>query len=198
MADTPRLQLTDTTFRDGNQTLLGGRARAAEVLPIARKLDAVGLLAIEAFGGETFETYLKLGEDPWEYLRGLREAVSNTPIQALVRGQDLVGHRNRADDAVELFVETAAGYGVDVFRVFDPLNDLRNVEVAVRAAKKAKRRVQGALCYAVSPAHDLDLWLGLARSLVEMGVDDVVVKDTAGLLRPQAARELVAALREAS
>jgi pyruvate carboxylase subunit B len=199
MADTPhRLQLTDTTFRDGNQTLLGGRLRAAEILPIAGKLDAVGLLAIEAFGGETFETYLKLGEDPWEYLRGLREAAPNTPIQALVRGQDLVGHRNRADDAVQLFVETAAGRGVDVFRVFDPLNDLRNVEVAIRAAKKAKRRVQGALCYAVGPAHDLDLWRRLARSLVEMGVDDLVIKDTAGLLRPEAARELVAALREAS
>jgi len=193
-----RLQLTDTTFRDGNQALLGGRLRGAEILPIARKLDGVGLLAIEAFGGETFETYLKLGEDPWEYLHELREAAPNTPIQALVRGQNLVGRRNRADDAVELFVATAAGRGVDVFRVFDPLNDLRNLEVVIRAAKKARRRVQGALCYAVGPAYGLELWRRLAAGLVEMGVDDLVVKDTAGLLRPQAAGELVAALREAS
>jgi len=193
-----RLRLTDTTFRDGNQSLLGGRLRGAEIFPIARKLDAVGLFAMEAFGGATFETYLKLGDDPWEYLRSLREATPNTPIQALVRGQNLVGHRNYADDAVELFVETAAQTGVDVFRVFDPLNDLRNMEVAIAAARKAKRRVQGALCYAVSPVHGLELWCRLAKGLVEMGVDDVVVKDTSGLLSPQVAWELVTALNEAS
>jgi pyruvate carboxylase subunit B len=194
----PALRLTDTTFRDGNQSLLGGRLRGAEIFPIARKLDAVGLFAMEAFGGATFETYLELGEDPWEYLRELRAATPNTPIQALVRGQNLVGHRNYADDAVELFVKTAANGGVDVFRVFDPLNDLRNMEVAVTAAQKAGRRVQGALCYAISPAHGLELWCRLAKGLVEMGVDDVVVKDTSGLLSPQVAWELVTALRDAS
>ena len=163
---------------------------------MAAKLDAAGMFSMEAFGGATFETSLRLGDDPWETLRGLHEVTPNTPIQALVRGQNLVGHRNYADDAVELFIATAARNGVDIFRVFDPLNDLRNMEVAIRAAKAAGKRVQGALCYAVSPAHDLDLWRSLARGLADLGVDDVVVKDTSGLLSPQATRELVTALRE--
>jgi pyruvate carboxylase subunit B len=192
------LGLIDTTFRDGNQSVLSGRLPGSEIFPIARELDAIGMLAMEAFGGATYQTYLTLGEDPWEYLRGLRHATPNTPIQALVRGQNLVGHRNYADDAVELFVRTAANHGVDVFRVFDPLNDLRNMETAIKTARKAGRRVQGALCYAISPAHGLDLWCRLARGLVEMGVDDLVVKDTSGLLGPQVARDLVTALREAS
>jgi pyruvate carboxylase subunit B len=121
-----------------------------------------------------------------------------TPIQALIRGQNLVGHRNYADDAVEVFVATAARCGVDVFRVFDPLNDLRNMEVAIRAAQRAGKRVQAALCYAVSPAHDLELWRALARGVAALGVDDLVVKDTSGLLSPRATSELVAALREAA
>jgi pyruvate carboxylase subunit B len=120
----------------------------------------------------------------------------NTPIQALVRGQNLVGSRNYADDAVELFVATAARRGVDIFRVFDPLNDLRNMEVAIRAAQRAGKRVQGALCYAISPAHDLDLWCSLAKGLTAMGVDDIVVKDTSGLLSPRVTWELVTALRK--
>lgn len=195
-ANGPRLRLTDTTFRDGNQSLLGGHLRGDEIVPVAAKLDTVGLFSMEAFGGATFETWLRLGDDPWQTLRRLHEVTPNTPIQALIRGQNLVGHRNYADDAVELFVATAARNGVDVFRVFDPLNDLRNMEVAIRAARRAGRRVQGALCYAVSPAHDLELWRSLARGLAELGVDDVVVKDTSGLLSPQATRELVTALRE--
>jgi len=193
---TPRLRLTDTTFRDGNQSLLGGQLRGDDIFPIAGSLDSIGLFSMEAFGGATFETYLGLGEDPWAYLRRLQEATPNTPIQALIRGQNLVGHRNYADDVVELFVATAAGAGVDVFRVFDPLNDLRNMGVAIGAAKRAGKRVQGALCYAISPAHDLDLWRSLARGLAELGVDDVVIKDTSGLLSPGATRELVTALRE--
>ncbi|HXM58373.1 MAG TPA: pyruvate carboxylase subunit B [Candidatus Dormibacteraeota bacterium] len=189
--------LTDTTLRDGNQALLGGRLRGEEIVPVAARLDGVGLFALEAFGGATFETSLRLGDDPWETLRGLHEVTPSTPIQALIRGQNLVGHRNYADDAVELFVATAARNGVDVFRVFDPLNDIRNMEVAIRAAKAAGRRVQGALCYAVGPAHGLDRWRSLARGLAELGVDDLVVKDTSGLLSPLATRELVVALREA-
>jgi pyruvate carboxylase subunit B len=194
----PRLRLTDTTFRDGSQVLLGGRLRVEEILPVASRLDGLGLFALEGFGGATFEAALRLGDDPWESLRRLSEAAPNTPIQALVRGQNLVGSRGYADDAVELFVATAARNGVGVFRVFDPLNDLRNMEVAIRAAKRAGRRVQGALCYAVHPGHDLDSWRALARGLAELGVDDVVIKDTCGLLSPQAAPELVAALREAA
>ena len=192
----PRLRLTDTTFRDGNQSLLGGHLRGPDIFPIAQKLDAVGLFSLEAFGGATFETYLRQGDDPWEYLRRLREVTPSTPIQALVRGQNLVGTRNYADDAVELFIATAARNGVDIFRFFDPLNDLRNMEVAIRAAQRAGKRVQGALCYAISPAHDLTLWCSLARGLADLGVDDLVVKDTSGLLSPQVTWELVTALRE--
>jgi pyruvate carboxylase subunit B len=158
-------------------------------------LDSVGLFAMEAFGGATFETSLRLGSDPWESLRRLHEVTPATPIQALIRGQNLLGNRHHADDVVELFVAVAARSGVDVFRVFDPLNDLRNMEVAIRAARRAGRRVQGALCYAISPAHDLELWCSLARGLAELEVDDLVVKDTSGLLSPRATWELVKMLR---
>jgi pyruvate carboxylase subunit B len=170
--------------------------RGPEILPLAAKMDGIGFAALEAFGGATFETWLSEGDNPWHFLRGLGEATPETPVQALIRGQNLVGHRNFADDAVELFVEHAARCGVDVFRVFDPLNDLRNMEVAIRTAKRAKRRVQGALCYALSPAHGLELWLSLAKGLVELGADEVVIKDTSGLLSPQATWELVSSLRD--
>lgn len=193
---TPRLRLTDTTFRDGNQSLLGGRLGPDEILPIARKMDGVGFYSVEAFGGATFETWLDSGIDPWEFLRNLRREMPSTPIQALIRGQNLVGHRNYADDTVELFVRHAARCGVDVLRVFDPLNDLRNMEAAIAAARKAKLKVQGALCYAISPVHTLEVWCALARGLAELGCDDLVIKDTSGLLSPQAAWELVTALRE--
>jgi pyruvate carboxylase subunit B len=193
----PALQLTDTTFRDGNQSLLGGHMLPAEILPIAARMEGIGFHSLEAFGGATFETYLRLGEDPWEYLRSLNKAVPETPIQALIRGQNLVGQRNYADDTVELFVRHAAACGVDVFRVFDPLNDLRNMEAAIRAAKAAGKRVQGALSYAISPPHTLELWTSLARGLAELGCDEVVVKDTSGLLSPQVTWELVTALRDA-
>ena len=193
----PALQLTDTTFRDGNQSLLGGHMLPDEILPIAARMEGIGFHSIEAFGGVTFETYLRLGEDPWEYLGGLHKAVPKTPIQALIRGQNLVGQRNYADDVVELFVRHAAACGVDVFRVFDPLNDLRNMEAAIRAAKAAGKRVQGALSYAISPPHTLALWVSLAKGLADLGCDEVVVKDTSGLLSPQVTWELVTALREA-
>jgi len=190
------LQLTDTTFWDGNQSLLGGHLMPAEILPIAARMEGVGFHSIEAFGGATFETHLRLGADPWEFVRGLSKAVPNTPIQALIRGQNMVGHRNYADDAVELFVKHAAACGVDIFRVFDPLNDLRNMEAAIRAAKKASKQVQGALSYAVSPVHTLELWCSLGKGLAEMGCDAIVIKDTSGLLSPQVTWELVTALRD--
>jgi pyruvate carboxylase subunit B len=192
----PRLALTDTTFRDGNQALLGGHLEPAEVFPLAAKMDKVGFYAMEAFGGATFETQLRLGHDPWDYLRGLNKATPKTPIQALIRGQNLVANRNFADDVVELFVRHAAKLGVDVFRVFDPLNDLRNMEAAIAAAKAAKKRVQGALCYAISPVHSVDLWCSMAKGLAQLGCDEIVVKDTSGLLSPQVTWELVTALKE--
>src|SRR3982074_2210355 len=191
-----RVRLVDTTFRDAQQSLLGGNLRSDEIIPIAKKMDAIGFAAMEAFGGATFETQLRAHEDPWEFLRKLSKVTPNTPIQALMRGQNRVAKRNFADDAVELFVKHAAACGVDVFRVFDPLNDLRNMEAAIGAAKKAKKQVQGALSYAVSPAHTLELWCSLAKGLADLGCDSVVVKDTSGLLSPQVTWELVTALRE--
>ena len=191
-----RVRLVDTTFRDAQQALLGGYLRTEEILPIAAKMDAIGFAAMEAFGGATFETQLLIHEDPWDYLRKLNKATPNTPIQALIRGQNLVARRNFADDAVELFVKHAAKAGVDVFRVFDPLNDLRNMEASIAAALKAKKKVQGALSYAISPAHNIELWGSLAKGLVNMGCHEVVIKDTSGLLSPQATWELVTALRQ--
>ena len=191
-----RLRLIDTTFRDAQQSLLGGHLRGDEIMPIAAKMDAIGFTAMEAFGGATFETQVRRGEDPWEYLRKLSKATPNTPIQALIRGQNLVANRNFPDDVVELFVKHAAKCGVEVFRIFDPLNDLRNMEATVAAALKAKKKVQGALSYAISPAHNLELWCSLAKGLVNMGCHEVVIKDTSGLLSPQATWELVTALKE--
>jgi pyruvate carboxylase subunit B len=190
-----RVRLVDTTFRDAQQSLLGGYLSTDEILPIAAKMDSIGFAAMEAFGGATFETQLRIHQDPWEYLRKLNKATPNTPIQALVRGQNLVSKRNFADDVVELFVKHAAKCGVDVFRVFDPLNDLRNMEASISAALKAKKKVQGALSYAISPAHNLELWGSLAKGLVNMGCDEIVIKDTSGLLSPQATWELVTALK---
>jgi pyruvate carboxylase subunit B len=190
-----RVSLVDTTFRDAQQSLLGGNLRPEEIIPIAAKMDTIGFAAMEAFGGATFETQLQRHEDPWDYLRSLNKATPNTPIQALIRGQNLVSKRNFADDVVELFVKHSAKCGVDVFRVFDPLNDLRNMESAIAAALKAKKKVQGALSYAVSPAHNLELWGSLAKGLVDMGCHEIVIKDTSGLLSPQATWELVTTLK---
>jgi pyruvate carboxylase subunit B len=193
---TARVRLLDTTFRDAQQSLLGGNLRGDEIVPVAAKMDAVGFAAMEAFGGATFETQVRRREDPWAYLRKLHKATPNTPIQALIRGQNLVANRNFADDAVELFIKHSAKNGIDVFRVFDPLNDLRNMEAAIGAALKVKKKVQGALSYAISPAHNIELWCSLAKGLVDMGCHEIVIKDTSGLLSPQATWELVTALRQ--
>jgi pyruvate carboxylase subunit B len=193
----PRLRLTDTTFRDAHQSLIEGRLRGEDIVRLASRMDKVGFYSLEAFGGATFETEIRLnGENPWDYLRALKKAAPKTPIQALVRGQNLVANRNFADDAVQLFISHAAACGVDIFRIFDPLNDLRNMEAAIAAVKKARRKVQGALCYAISPAHDLELWCTLAKGLQKLGCDSLVIKDTSGLLSPQTTWELVAALKE--
>jgi pyruvate carboxylase subunit B len=190
-----RVSLVDTTFRDAQQSLLGGNLRSDEIIPIAAKMDKIGFAAMEAFGGATFETQLRSREDPWEFLRKLRKVTPNTPIQALIRGQNLVAKRNFADDVVQLFIKHAVKCGVDVFRVFDPLNDLRNMEAAIGAALKAKKKVQGALSYAISPAHNIELWGSLAKGLADMGCHEIVIKDTSGLLSPQATWELVTTLK---
>ncbi len=189
------MRLTDTTLRDSNRLL---DLQVEETYPVARQLDSVGFFSVDAFGSRNFDASLRCGQDPWEWLRRLQGATPSTPIQALISGRSLVGGGACADDVVELFVATAAACGVDVFRVFDPLNDVRNIEVAIRAAQRAGRRVQGALCYAVSPAHDLDHWRSLARALAGLAVDDVVLMDTSALLGPRAAMDVVTVLREAA
>jgi len=193
-----RLRLTDTTFHDGHQVLFGSRIPPQELEPALRELDGLGFAAIDGFGEGSFETALRLGRDPWEQLRRLGEAVSGTPILALLRGQCLVGRRSLADDAVELFVEVAARHGVRVFRFLDPLNDARNLEVPIRAARRVGGRVQAVLCYTLSPVHDLERWCALARELAGLGAEELVLDDAAGLLAPAAARELVRALDEAT
>src|SRR5438309_6799790 len=190
------VHLLDTTFRDAQQSLLGGHLRGDEIVPVAAKMDRLGFVAMEAFGGATFETQVRHLEHPGSHLRKLHKATPNTPIQALIRGQNLVANRNFADDVVELFIKHSAKQGIDVFRVFDPLNDLRNMEAAIGAALKAKKKVQGALCYAVSPAHSIELWCSLAKGLIDMGCHEIVIKDTSGLLSPQATWELVTALKQ--
>jgi pyruvate carboxylase subunit B len=192
------VRLTDSSLRDGNESLLGCRLRTDEILSTAAKLDRVGFAALEVFGGATFEAWLRLGDHPWSALRRLREVVTGTPLQALVRSQSLLGHRHLADDAVELFFATAAGHGVDVFRVFDPLNDPRNLEVAVRAARRTGKRVQAALCWTPGPAGEAGELTRLAARVAELEPDDLVVTDGSGALDGGAATALVAGIRVAT
>ncbi len=192
------LRITDTTLRDGNQSLFGGALTNDELATLAGRFDGLGFSALEAFGGSTYEAALARGEDPWDALARMAAATPRTPLQALIRGQYVVAERSLPDDAVRLWIQTAADLGVDIFRIFDALNDLRNLEVPVAAAKAAQKRVQGALAYTVSPVHDLALWRELARGMKDLGADDIVIKDTGGLLTPQMATELVPALADAT
>ncbi len=193
-----KVNITDVVLRDGHQSLIATRLRSEDMLPICPQLDAVGFHALEVWGGATFDACVRfLKEDPWERLRALREALPNTPLQMLLRGQNLLGYRHYADDVVERFVAKAADNGVDVFRVFDALNDLRNLETAMRAVKASGKHAQGTLCYTVSPVHTLAMFVEQARRLVEMGADSIAIKDMAGLLTPYATEQLVAALVEA-
>jgi oxaloacetate decarboxylase alpha subunit len=197
MGENKPLGLTDLVLRDGHQSLLATRMRLEDMLPIASKLDAVGFWALETWGGATFDACIRyLGEDPWERLRQLKAAMPNTPQQMLLRGQNILGYRHYADDVVRAFVERAATCGMDVFRIFDALNDPRNLESAVRATLAVEKHAQGAMAYTVSPVHDLQYWLDLARRLEQMGCHSICIKDMAGLLRPYTAYELVRRLKE--
>ncbi len=193
-----RLHITELALRDGHQSLLATRMRTEDMLPICDKLDQVGFWSIEAWGGATFDACLRfLKEDPWERLRRLRKALPNTPIQMLLRGQNLLGYRHYADDVVRKFVDMAAANGVDVFRVFDAMNDLRNLRVAIRQVKENGKIAEGAICYTTSPVHTVEHFVELAKGLAEMGCDVIAIKDMAGLLTPAAARELVPAIKAA-
>jgi len=192
------LGITELVLRDAHQSLLATRLRIDDMLPIAGKLDEVGFWSIESWGGATFDACIRyLGEDPWERIRLLKEAMPNTPQQMLFRGQNILGYRHYADDVVEKFVERAAVNGVDVFRVFDAMNDMRNLEAAIKAVRKVGKHAQGTMSYTVSPVYDIDSWVTLARQIEGMGADSLCIKDMAGLLKPYVAFDLITALKEA-
>jgi oxaloacetate decarboxylase alpha subunit len=197
MTEPKPLGITDVVLRDAHQSLLATRLRIEDMLPIAPKLDRVGYWSLETWGGATFDACIRyLGEDPWERLRSLKAAMPKTPQQMLLRGQNLLGYRHYADDLVEAFVERAAENGVDVFRIFDAMNDLRNLQCAIDAALATGKHAQGTMSYTVSPVHDLDYWLDLGRRIEDMGCHSICIKDMAGLLKPYVAGELVARLKE--
>ena len=192
------LGITELVLRDAHQSLLATRLRIDDMLPIAGKLDEVGFWSIESWGGATFDACIRyLGEDPWERIRLLKEAMPNTPQQMLFRGQNILGYRHYADDVVEKFVERAAVNGVDVFRVFDAMNDMRNLEAAIKAVRKAGKHAQGTMSYTVSPVYDIDSWVTMARQIEGMGADSLCIKDMAGLLKPYVAFDLITALKKA-
>ena len=192
-----KVQITETVLRDAHQSLLATRMRTEDMLPIAEKLDQVGFWSVEMWGGATFDAALRyLKECPWERLRLIRKAMPKTRMQMLLRGQNIVGYHNYPDDIVEKFVEKAAENGVDVFRVFDAMNDVRNMKTAIEAVKKTGKILEAALCYTISPAHTVDYFVRLGERLVEMGTDVLCVKDMAGLLSPYAGCELIRRLKE--
>ena len=193
-----RIHVTDTILRDAHQSLIATRMRTADMLPICDKLDQVGFWSLEVWGGATFDACVRfLKEDPWERLRQLKKALPNTPLQMLLRGQNLLGYRHYADDVVRSFVQKSADNGMDVFRIFDALNDLRNLQVSIETVKKAGKHAQGAICYTTSPVHTTAQFVALGKQMQEMGCDSIAIKDMAGLLTPYTTGELVKALVEA-
>ncbi len=194
-----RINVTDTILRDAHQSLLATRMRTEDMLPICPKLDQVGYWSLEVWGGATFDACVRfLKEDPWERLRQLRAALPNTRLQMLLRGQNLLGYRHYSDDVVRAFVAKAAVNGIDVFRIFDAMNDVRNLRTAIAAVKAAGKHAQGTICYTTSPVHTVELFVEQAKALEAMGVDSLAIKDMAGLLTPFATGELVAALKAAT
>jgi oxaloacetate decarboxylase alpha subunit len=192
------LGITEVVFRDAHQSLFATRMRIDDMLPIAEKLDQIGYWSMESWGGATFDSCIRfLGEDPWDRIREIKKAMPNTPQQMLFRGQNILGYRHYADDVVEKFVERAAVNGIDVFRVFDAMNDMRNLETALRAVKQVGKHAQGTISYTVSPVHTIDLWVDLARQLEDAGADSICIKDMAGLLNPYVGYELVTKLKKA-
>ena len=191
-----KLGITELVLRDGHQSLLATRMRIEDMLPIAKKLDRVGFWSMESWGGATFDACIRyLGEDPWERIRELKKAMPNTPQQMLLRGQNILGYRHYADDVVERFVERSAVNGVDVFRIFDAMNDMRNLSTAIKATVDVDKHAQGTISYTVSPVHTIDLWVDLGKQIEDMGAHSLCIKDMAGLLKPYVAFELVSRLK---
>ncbi|SHO55546.1 sodium-extruding oxaloacetate decarboxylase subunit alpha [Vibrio quintilis] len=192
-----KIGITDVVLRDAHQSLFATRLRLDDMLPIAHALDSIGYWSLECWGGATFDSCIRfLGEDPWVRLRELKKALPNTPLQMLLRGQNLLGYRHYADDVVDTFVERAVKNGMDVFRIFDAMNDIRNMTQAIQAVKKMGAHAQGTLSYTTSPAHTLQTWIDTAQQLAESGVDSIAIKDMAGILKPAVAGELVQALKK--
>lgn len=198
MTDTKKpLGITDVILRDAHQSLLATRMRLDDMLPIAEKLDQVGFWSLESWGGATFDSCIRyLGEDPWERIRELKKVMPNTPQQMLLRGQNLLGYRHYADDVVERFVDRAAENGVDVFRIFDAMNDPRNLATAIKAVRKTGKHAQGTISYTTSPVHTIDMWVELAKEVADMGADSIAIKDMAGILKPYVAYDLVSRLKK--
>ncbi|KHD23702.1 oxaloacetate decarboxylase [Vibrio caribbeanicus] len=193
------LALTDVVLRDAHQSLFATRMRLEDMLPIAAELDKVGYWSLETWGGATFDACIRfLGEDPWERLRELKKAMPNTPMQMLLRGQNLLGYRHYADDVVEKFVERAHANGMDVFRIFDAMNDVRNFEKAVKAAVDVGAHAQGTLSYTTSPVHNTDTWVDLAKRLEDLGCHSLCIKDMSGLLKPYEAEELITRIKSST
>ena len=192
-----KVGITEVVLRDGHQSLLATRFTLADMLPIAKKLDQVGYWSIESWGGATFDSCIRyLNEDPWERLRALKKAMPNTQQQMLLRGQNLVGYKHYSDETVSLFIQKAAENGIDVFRVFDALNDFDNIEFSLKQVKENGKHAQGAMAYTTSPVHNLETWLDYATKVEDSGADSFAIKDMAGILKPYDAFELVTALKD--
>lgn len=190
------LGITDVVLRDGHQSLLATRMRLDDMLPIAEKLDKIGYWSVESWGGATFDSCIRfLGEDPWTRIRELKAVMPNTKQQMLLRGQNLLGYRHYADDVVDRFVERAAFNGIDVFRIFDAMNDPRNLERAIKAVKATGKHAQGTISYTTSPVHTVDTWVDFAKTLEDLGVDSIAIKDMAGILAPYDAFDLISRLK---
>lgn len=190
------LKITDTTMRDGHQSLWATRMKLEEMLPVLEKIDAIGYHSLEVWGGATFDVCLRfLNEDPWERLRTIKKVVKKTPLQMLLRGQSLLGYSHYPDDIVERFVDKSAENGIDIFRIFDAMNDVRNLQKAMECTKKAGKHVQASVVYTISPVHTLEYYVETALKLQDLGADSICVKDMAGLLAPYAAYELISALK---
>ena len=194
-----KVRICDTTFRDAHQSLFATRLTTDDIMEIAPEIDKLGFYSLEVWGGATFDSCMRfLNEDPWERLRKIRSAVKNTKLQMLLRGQNLVGYKHYADDVVDEFVKRAVANGIDIIRIFDALNDVRNLERAMKATKKEGAHVQGTISYTISPVHNIEYFANMSKTLKEMGADSICIKDMAGIISPYGAYDLVKAIKEAT
>ncbi len=193
-----KVLITDTTLRDAHQSLIATRLRTEDMIPLAREIDTCGFFSAEAWGGATFDTCIRfLNDDPWDRLRALKAELKHTPIQMLLRGQNLVGYRHYSDDVVDRFVDASYRNGVDIFRVFDALNDIRNMKRSMEQVKKAGAHLQGTISYTTSPVHSTGMFIEMAKELAALDCDSICIKDMAGLIMPEAARELISGIKKA-